>query len=407
MEMAAIDELGYLTGDLPGIGGELKRRPEDFVVDEIPLFEPRGEGDHLYLRVEKRKRLTTDVVRYLSDHFDVPRRAIGYAGLKDKHAVARQWFSVEHADEERALRFHDEHIQIIDIRRNDRQLKRGNLRGNRFGIFVRGVEAAAVVRAKRVLDRLAAEGAPNFIGHQRFGYRRDNHLLGRHLLMGDPQAFLDRFLGAPRDDEPERNREARLAYEAGDYEAALRAWPTVHRFERQATGPLSRGAPAADAVHGIDKTHRSLMVSAFQSAIFNRLLDERLRAGRLGVLERGDIAFKHETRGMFEVENPAAEQPRADALELSPTGPMWGRKMTRAGGAVGERERAALLDTGVGEADLAEGKYTPAGTRRAFRMPVAALDIRAGADEHGPYVYLSFELPRGCFATVVMREIMK
>jgi tRNA pseudouridine13 synthase len=129
----------HLTADEPGIGGCLKERPEDFVVEELPLFEPQGTGDHLYLFVEKRKRLTTDVVRYFSRHFRVPWTAIGYAGLKDKHAVTRQWFSVEHACEKRAAEFHDDFIQILDTGRHPTKLKRANLRGNRFQIRVRQV----------------------------------------------------------------------------------------------------------------------------------------------------------------------------------------------------------------------------------------------------------------------------
>src|SRR5687768_3974452 len=132
--MLTAEGLCYLTGDEPGIGGRLKERPEDFVVEEVPLYEPEGRGDHLYLFVEKHKRLTTDVVRYLSRHFGVPWNSIGYAGLKDKHAVTRQWFSIEHVTEERAAQFQDEHIHILDFGRHPTKLRRGNLRANRFEI---------------------------------------------------------------------------------------------------------------------------------------------------------------------------------------------------------------------------------------------------------------------------------
>src|ERR1041385_7390446 len=173
--MLTAEGLCYLTGDEAGIGGKLKERPEDFVVEEIPLYDPEGRGDHLYLYVEKRRRLTTDVVRYLARHFGVPWRSIGYAGLKDKHAVTRQWFSIEHVKEERAREFKDDHVQIVDMGRHPTKLKRGNLRGNRFTIKIRDVSLNEGLRARRILDRLVAEGAPNFLGEQRFGYRNNNH----------------------------------------------------------------------------------------------------------------------------------------------------------------------------------------------------------------------------------------
>ncbi|MBI1370968.1 MAG: tRNA pseudouridine(13) synthase TruD [Planctomycetes bacterium] len=405
--MLTADGLAYLTHDEPGIGGRIKVRPEDFVVTEKPLYPCSGKGEHLYLYIEKRRRLTTDVVRYLSQHFKVSWDAIGYAGLKDKHAVTRQWFSVHFGKEERAADFHDDFIRILEVDRHTNKLKRGHLKGNHFEIKIREVDGSSVIRAKRILDRVARCGAPNFIGEQRFGYRKDTHLQGRALLKGDLQEFLDQMLGRPMGTEPEQNQQARRAYEAKEYARALSLWPTVHRFERQALGPLSRKAGVFHAVNCIDYPHRQLMISAFQSAIFNQLLNDRLKADRLDTLQVGDLAFKHDSRGVFEVKNVEAEQPRCDRLEISPTGAMWGAEMMRAGGEVGERERAALLETGVTEEDLAEGDYTAYGTRRAMRMPITDPLVTGGADDMGPYVSASFELPRGCFATVVIREITK
>lgn len=399
--------LTYLTADEPGIGGSIKQRPEDFIVDEQPLYDAGGRGDHLYLLVEKRRRLTTDVVRILADHFKVPWDSIGYAGLKDKHAITRQWFSIEHVTEAQAAAFSDEHIEILTAVRHTNKLKRGHLRTNRFDIRIRDVEPTAAVRAGRILNHLARVGAPNFVGEQRFGYRFDNHLQGRYLLLDQPQDFLDQLLGKPMESEAPINQRARRAYDEGDYAVALDLWPTVHRFERQALGPLSRGASPRKAVRNIDKPHRMLLISAFQSAIFNRLLNDRLQANLLNRLVVGDVAVKHDTGGRFEVRDLEAEQPRCDRFEISPTGPMWGKDMKRATGEVAEWEAAALAEAGVTEQDLVQSPCAPTGSRRAFRMPIHDPQIGGGADEHGPYVHLSFELPRGCFATVVLREIMK
>lgn len=407
MNLIDFSQFAYLTPDDPGIGGSIKQRPDDFLVDEVPLYPPEGEGDHLYLIVEKRRRLTTDVVRLLAKHFRVPPTAVGYAGLKDKHAITRQAFTIEHADPDSAGAFEDEHIKILGVDRQRCKLKRGHLAGNRFSICIRDADPTTVLRAKRILDRLDREGVPNYFGEQRFGYRRNNHLLGRQLLLGQWQAFLDTMLGQPDEHESEPAQAARQAYDEGDYKRALQLWPTVHRFERQAVGPLSRGAPPQDAINGIDATQRSLLVSAFQSAIFNRVIDRRLREEKFGAILQGDVAFEHESRHIFPVENPADVQPRYNAQELSPTGPMWGPKMKRAKGEVDDIDRQALEETGVTLEDMADGEYQPDGLRRPLRMLIRDPDVAAGVDEHGNYVKVRFELGRGCFATTVLREIMK
>ena len=408
LDLVNIEDLAYLTADEPGIGGVIKRRPEDFLVDENPLYPPTGEGEHLYLTVEKRQRLTTDVVRYLSNHFGVKPRAIGYAGLKDKHAITRQVFTVQHGDIELVPLFNDSHIKILaaDLHRN--KIKRGHLAGNRFVIKLRDVQPTEVIRAKRLLDHLVEHGVPNYYGEQRFGYRRNNHLLGKALLLGHWQAFLDEQLGRPIPDEAQRAQAARQAYEEGDYEKAVELWPTVHRAERQSVGPLSRGATADQAINGIDRTQLSLLVSAFQSEIFNRVLDQRLRDGTYSKLFTGDVAFKHDSRAMFLVEDHMTEQPRCDALAISPTGPMWGEQMMMPTGPVLEMERAALTQTGMTEEQLAAaGRYAPDGSRRALRMLVRDPEVSGGVDEHGPYIRLAFELGRGSFATTLLREITK
>ena len=402
-----VASLAYLTGDEPGIGGQLKERFEDFIVEEVPLYQPCGSGDHLYLWVEKRRRLTTDVARFLADHFGVSRGAVGYAGLKDKHAVTRQAFTVEHADEQRAATFDNELVRILGVDRHTNKLKRGHLRGNRFEIKLRGVDPTAVIKAKRMLDRLVTEGAPNYIGEQRFGYRGNNHLLGGYLMTGNWEAFVDELLGGSAIDENESVAQARRLYGEGRLEESIELWPTVHRTERQVLGPITRGRDARAAIRCIDHAQRHLYVSAWQSAIFNRMLHERLNSGRYGAVLEGDVGVNYRTRRAYTVERLAVEQARFDACRISPGGPMWGRKMVRAGGAIADLEQQMLTESGVTPEDLETGEYRPEGSRRPYRMLITDPDVSGGVDEHGPYVRLCFELARGCFATTVMREIMK
>jgi tRNA pseudouridine13 synthase len=408
IERINLHEMAYLTGDQPGIGGVIKQRPEDFLVDEVPLYAPTGEGEHLYMIVEKRKRLTSDIARLLAKHFGVRREAVGYAGLKDKHAITRQAITIQGADPSLAPKFEDDYIKILSAELHRNKIKRGHLAANRFVIKVREVEITKVLQAKRAMDALIQSGVPNYLGEQRFGYRQNNHVLGRHLLQRDYQSFCDRLLGDPIPNEAQHAQDARAAYDAGDYEKALNTWPTVHRFERQAVGPISRGSSPSQAVKAIDRQQLTLLVSAFQSEVFNRVLDQRLRAGQFTTMRIGDIAFKHQSRGMFTVEDPAEDQPRCDAQEISPTGPMWGPKMLIPSGQTLSEEQAALDVTGVSVNQIADaGPFAPEGSRRSLRMLVRDADVSAGSDEHGPYIRLAFELARGCFATTVLREIMK
>lgn len=399
----------YLTSEVEGIGGTIKNRPEDFIVEEVPKYEPTGSGDYLWVFMEKDMRLTTDVVRLFSKHFEVPWSSVGYAGMKDKRAVTLQHYTVEGGTIEKLESFNEEHIRVIDADYTEKPLKRGHLIGNKFDIRIRDVNPNEILRVKRIMDRLRDEGMPNYIGPQRFGFRGDNHLQGRLLLLNDLQGYLDLFLGGPREDEPERNSEARRYYEEGDYARALDAWITVHRFERQALGPLSRGAPIEDVVNAIDLPHRNLLVSAFQSAIFNELLQERMMVGTFNHVQVGDVVANSKTKSMEVVreDNLEAYEQLCSEQVVSPTGPMWGPGMMEAEGDTAEREAEALQKTGVTMQHFEDSEYDTRSSRRPYRIEVENARYSAGSDEHGPFVRLQFQLQRGCFATTVLREIMK
>ncbi|MEM9881476.1 MAG: tRNA pseudouridine(13) synthase TruD [Planctomycetota bacterium] len=418
--MSLIDHLSYLTADLPGTGGVLKKRPEDFLVDEQPLYEPCGEGEHLYLFVEKKRATTLDVARRLAKAFRVKRSDVGYAGLKDKHAVTRQHVSLHlpgatpAEDAEGLARFAEyPYAQVIWADRHTNKLKRGHHGGNRFVIYVRGVAPTAVLQAKPILDRLVAEGFPNYLGEQRFGYRQNSHTLGRLLLRGQWQDFLGEMLGRPLDIEGQEVQEARRAYGAGDYDRALKLMPKSLRGDRQALDALRQHKTPEQAVRSIDRTQRDFLVSATQSAVFNAVVDARLQDGTLTELLPGDLAWKHDNRACFAVDDATAElenrpDGRAKRLEVSPSGPFWGPGMTRPGGVVLDQELAALHDAGLTEDDFAArvGVSTD-GTRRSLRERLTDAEYSGGVDDHGPYLRLAFTLGRGAYATMAVREITK
>lgn len=424
---AATTDLCLLTADLPGTGGRIRQQIEDFRVDEQPLTKPCGNGEHLWLGIEKRNQTTLEAAQRIAKLFGVRPSAVGFAGLKDKHAVCRQVFSVHlpgpAIPRVPCQRFVHTPMTLLWADRHTRKLRRGHHGGNRFVIRVRDVDASAADVARRVLDRLAARGVPNYIGPQRFGFRQNNHVMGRLLLSGDDQGLLVEMLGRPRDFETARMREARQLYEAGDFAAALELWPARSRHDRQALDALRRGRSAKDAVMAIDRHQRSFMLSSLQSAVFNHVLDQRLRTGCLDRLVSGDLAWKHDSRAVFAVDAATAEHENAPGgrvglQQVSPSGPMWGPKMPQPAEPVVTWEHQALATVGMTPATweqglrrLAERNGSPPpeaeGERRPLRVPLRDPQVTTGSDEYGVFIQLAFELPRGSFATAVLREVMK
>ncbi len=419
MPSRLISPLTYLTADVPGVGGRIKVQPEDFFVEELPLYAPSGSGEHLYLLIEKRLQTTTDVIRRLAKIFNVRRGDIGYAGLKDKHAVTRQHFSIWLPDPSRDQAMLDQ-IQYTPIKllwhaRHGNKLRRGHLAGNRFVIRIREVEPAHVLRVRTVLDRLTQQGVPNFIGEQRFGYRQTNDIIGLHLLRGQWQAALDEMLGKPLDIDSPPMHAARQAYEAGDIPGALEHWPRRLRYDRQALDFLRQGKTPEQAIRSLDRAQLDFLLSSLQSALFNRVLDQRLRNQALGMhqLLPGDLAFKHDNGSVFAVDADLAAVEngpggRVGTLAVSPSGPMWGANMLMPTGEALAMETAMLAEAGITPPEFAACPLHPVqGSRRSLRAILTEPDVAAGSDEQGPYIQVSFTLTKGSFATIALREMMK
>lgn len=320
----------------------IRVEPEDFVVDELPLYAPSGDGAHTFVRVEKRGRDTEEVARALARAAGVAPRDVGYAGRKDRHALTRQWLSVPGLDPARALAFELPGARVLEAARHPHKLRTGQLRGNAFAIVVREVDAAAAARAQARLGELAATGLPNRFGAQRFGREADNAQRGRAVLAGEL-----------------RLRDRRAA-----------------RF----------------------------LVSALQAAVFNEALARR--TAPLAEVEPGDVAQVVASGGLFLVEDLAREAPRAARFEISATGPIFGggARAPEPDGAPAARERDALAAWGVDAEALR--RTPPGlrlrGGRRALRAPVAD----AGCEFEGGALRLRFALPAGSYATVLLEELL-
>jgi tRNA pseudouridine13 synthase len=403
----------------PGVGGRLRDHPEDFLVEELPLYDFAGEGEHRFLLVEKRGLATSQAINVIARTFRIRPRDIGCAGLKDRHAVTRQWFSI-HADVTSAIdaaALDGPNLRVVDERRHTNKLKRGHLAGNRFEIRIRDADGPAA-DARTTLEHLARLGAPNFFGDQRFGVRRNNHLVGRALLLGEHEEFLAELLST-RHAQGMAEFEARRLYESGDLEGALHAFPPGARTEMIAIKALMGGRKPKSIFGAFDKTTRSFWLSALQSAVFNRVLGARLNGPGIDALAEGDLAVRHNAKGAgptFEVDAATVAEPetraRLDDFEISPTGPLWGPEMRRASGTVDQVERDALADLGVSVEAIdaftsRHGKSLIPGERRSLRARVTDIGVEEGEDEHGRYIACRFALPAGSFATVVMDCIMR
>src|SRR5213075_2881031 len=226
--------LPYLTQDIPGIGGSIKNRAEDFFVQELPLYEPSGQGEHVYAEFQKVGLTTFDAIDRIGRALYVSSRDIGYAGLKDARAITRQIFSIPNTTEAAVMKLKIPNIEPLWAARHGNKLRLGHLAGNRFAIKVREVNATDVVKLGPLVELLKTRGMPNYFGEQRFGRRGDNHLLGAALVRGDDEALLRQFLGAPNPDADDaQTAGARKAFARGELEQSMRLWPRRSGAERR------------------------------------------------------------------------------------------------------------------------------------------------------------------------------
>ncbi|NLW83751.1 MAG: tRNA pseudouridine(13) synthase TruD [Phycisphaerae bacterium] len=402
--------LPYLTQDIPGVGGAIKTVPEDFFVEEIPQYPLSGEGTHVFALIEKRNMTTTDAISEIARRVGVRRIDVGYAGRKDARAVTRQWISMEHVDPEKVEAYRSRAIRVLDVRRHENKLKIGHLAGNRFKLRVRNLNVStdeALARAQDVMETLVRVGVPNYFGPQRFGYRQDTHILGLKAVKRDYKGFFDMLLGRPELDTEEVFIKARTLYEQGDYKAAYETWLPNFRDHRYALKDLMREeGDFEQAFLRFDRQLMGLFVAAWQSELFNRVLVRRMP--HIDRLFNGDMAYKHDNGACFRVEDAAVEQPRCDRFEISPTGPLTGSRMAELTDAAAVYEQPLIEALQLNIEDLQWLKhYGGRGGRRPLRFQPKGADVTSGSDEHGDYLQLRFELPSGCYATTLLRELTK
>lgn len=392
----------FLTAQLPGTAGIIRQQPEDFQVEEIPLYEPCGQGDHLFVTVEKCGLTTYDLLRELAAALNCQERDLGYAGLKDARAITRQTVSVplRKPDDVKGLKIPGVKILSASLHRN--KLRPGHLAGNRFRIRIHQPGSHSLHRAAAILAVLEELGVPNRFGEQRYGSLGNSHRIGRAILRGDHSSAIDEIIGRPEEIKHPGWRLAAEAYQSGDLQRAIRSLPRHCQPERSLLERVKSGESSHRSVLAMPRKLLRLYLSAYQSSLFNQMVD--LRLNTLATIWPGDLAYKHMNGACFLVTDAAAEQARADAFEISPTAPLFGYKTKLAGGEAGKLEQC-LLD---GENLTAEsfrltGGLAMEGERRPLRVPLQTPECSLDKED----LILSFSLPKGSFATTVLAEVMK
>jgi len=450
--------MNWYVSDAEGIGGHLRQEPADFRVEEVEAFDPEpldadpGAYPHVLVRATLRSWDTNDFASALSNSLGISRERVSWAGTKDKHAVTTQLFTVAKVDpaDLRAIELGDVDLDILG--RTGRKILFGDLAGNRFEIRVRAADAPGNVAA--VTADLAAfatgsdppgtgdagdeppepgdaveatVGVPNYFGQQRFGSKRPvTHEVGLEIVRGNWKGAVLAYVGTPHEREPESTREAR-AYvdETEDWQGALERLPDWLGYERSICHRLvENGAEGPedyrDALEAVPANLQRLFVNAAQSFAFNRILSERFER-KLPFHEpvAGDVVCFRDADAPDDLPLPDTDRTqRVTESRLGTvrrhcergrafvTAPLVGTDTELADGEPGEIERAVLeeLDLTPADFDLPD-EFDSTGTRRAILLRTDLTVERA--EEEEATVQFAFALPKGSYATVVLREYLK
>lgn len=338
--------VGRLFDQLEPVPVRLGADVNDFFVDEIPAYELSGEGEHLFVRIEKRGLNTADAVRVIAEAAGVVPGHIGYAGLKDRHAVTRQWLSLSALEAKPCDSWQlPPSIVVLESGIHSNKLRIGHLKGNRFRLRLVSEDSDPVredALAAALLPRLLTHGFANVFDSQRFGHE------GRNLDLA-----LD--------------------------------W-------------IRRGASKRRIR---DRRKRAFLVSVVQSEIFNRYLEHRRQLGLEKLIEGEWVRLDGAGAG-FAVADLAAEQERFERGDLHLTGPLPGPKMRQASGAALQLESEVCAELQLDDAALQGMGAFGAGTRRDLLARPDAAQWQRGADGRAEF---SFVLPAGVYATRLLLEL--
>ncbi len=327
----------------------------DFTVEEIPLYEFSGEGEHLVLHVRKKEMTTWEMLDVISNHVGIRRRDMGYAGLKDKHAMTLQYVSVMAIHEEKLKAFSHEKIKILSMVRHSNKIRVGHLKGNRFNIRLKKVLGVQKDKLDSVLKWIKNNGVPNYFGNQRFGNDGDNWVDGKKLIEGTLKM---------------RDRKTK-EFLMGSYQSYLfNHWLS----KRMEINLLLEKFTERETEQVMKLPKDSLKGTKAQENFFK-------------ILE-GDVMMHYPYGRLFNAENLEEEALRFREKDIAPAGLLTGKKADPAKATAGLIEAPFLEDIPLN------------GSRRYAWIQVT--EISKTYVEEKAHYELSFVLPKGCYATNVL-----
>ena len=337
-----------------------RQNANDFVVKEIPLYEFSGEGEHLILHIRKKNLSTFEMVGAIARYLGIKQKEIGYAGLKDKHALTYQYISLPRKYEEQMKSFEHPNIKILESTYHNNKIRMGHLKGNRFFIRVKKVSPTAAVKIKEALGAIEQMGMPNFFGYQRFGNDGNNHIQGEKIAKGEKK---------------ERNPKLRKLLVSAYQSHLFNLW-------------LSK------------RIEISKLVASFSVAELEPLLNlprielEKLKKQQhIFKLLSGDVMQHYPYGRLFEFDGDEEEAKRFIKRDIAPTGVLSGKRAKLAS------EYAWLIEKDFVEDIAADGQR-----RYAWVFPE---DIEGRYVEEEAWFEFNFSLPKGSYATVFLEEIAK
>lgn len=413
----------YVTTE-KGIGGSIRNRYEDFYVEEIPKSLPTGEGPNIWIWIEKVGRTTLDVLLDISRDLHISRKRMGFAGMKDKKAVTRQWICISNMDSKEqfeqveSIQNQIHNTQFLKIIRSQKKLRMGQLNGNKFKILIRDIEnpKGSAIIANNVLKSLEKTGVPNYFGWQRFGKPRTNtHLVGKALVENNLKEAVRLYIGNPYPEEGDEAKIARSTYDDNQIAKSLELMPSSMRYEKMMLKELIKEERKKEkdnlddesykkAIHSLPKPLQRMFVHAFQSYLFNEAISKRVAMGINEYVE-GDIIMDNE-ENLLHDKSPEELNELIVNFQANPTSPLYGTKVPLAKEDVGKMEQSVLDSHNLKKEDF-ECPKTPRlgsyGLRRATRFKI--WDTKATPTDEG--ICTEFSINKGSYATAVLREIMK
>lgn len=407
----------YITPQ-EGIGGQIREKYEDFYVEELPESQPSGTGPNTWIFIEKIGRNTLDVVLDIAREYKLSRKRMGFAGMKDKAAITRQWICISNWDEEKIQGLEEKlyNVKILKVTQNEKKLRIGQLIGNKFRILIKNTNDPEndADTAKTILDKLSRVGVPNYYGWQRFGAKRPNtQVVGKYLVENDLKKAVDSYIGNPYPGEKSHIQNVRKLYDEGQYLEAYQSMPAGMRYEKMMLKELMKEYRKKEklddksyikALWSLPKPLSRMFVHAYQSALFNKVVSERAKFGIDKYVE-GDIMVDNQEHLIHEYDVQEIQEEITN-FQAHPTAPLYGSKVPLAEGRVGEIEQQILNEEKLKLSDFTVPKMPKLGShglRRAIRFKV--WDTSVEHTDQG--LLLEFSIPKGCYATAVLREVMK